>query len=61
MKLFSSKIKKLLYFLKKMFSYISGNTIFKKKLLIFQERAFQACKIKTHSEKIPYILRNGTF
>ena len=35
-------LKKLLHFLKKGLSYISGNGTFLKKLLIFQERTFKS-------------------
>ena len=42
----SPKIKRVLHFLKKGFSYISGNETLKKLLLIFQEKNFPSSKNK---------------
>ena len=61
MELCSPKIKKILiFFQKKLFLYFGKWNFFKK--LIFQKGTFQARKMKnTYSEKISYILGNGTF
>ena len=63
MKLSSSNIKKLLIFSqKKIFSYISGNETFLKKLPILQEGNFRVRKIrKDRSEKISYIFSKKLF
>ena len=58
----SPKIKRVLHFLKKSFSYISGNETLKKLLLIFQEKNFPSSKNKKNrSEKISYIFSKKSF
>ena len=63
MKLSSCKIKKVLIFSpKKIFSYISGNETFLKKIPILQEGNFRVRKIKKdRSEKISYIFSKKLF
>ena len=57
-----SRLNKFLYFLKKKLFLYFGKRNLLKKLLIFQEGTLRARKIKkTHSEKISFILGNGTF
>ena len=58
MELSDPKLKKLLKFSQKSFSYIR-ETKTPKILLIFQKETFRAQKI--HSEKTSYISGNGTF
>ena len=53
---------KFLYFLKKSFSYITGNgTSFKKTSYISVSNFPTSKNKKTHSEKMYYISGNGTF
>ena len=66
MEIFSSKIKILLISSQKkvflIFREMELSSLNRKKLLIFQEGTFWARKIKKdNSEKISYILGNGTF